>query len=552
MLTVEQYISQMKKKEKLDEFDFKNHAENMAAVMKCVVEYFNTYLNPEEYDYEAIKLEQSVAKVEKEIADTLPLSKDFIIEYYKKYKSRIDRTLKSHLKSYNYMELFYSRDDFEDVINQFCEDRKVQDAGLTEHKEELIRLAQELKERETENPSRTGYKYLDEALFSWIKDTYTEFKVNLFGFAGQIAYEYYEKYVECIYDRSSEQHYRINRYNHRYNSSPFGIDKIYKDNCHRPFIEGRKGELEMLIMYEWVHSWVEDPEYWPEYVNLCVTTRRVNIVRNMNILLPTINKEIDYPEDIKSSIVFVETTTGALKADPGGSYILRLTYNKENDLIWKDDGQLTNVIANLQDTFAAYGAPLVLELYSPLRSPMYNEKEFFARYNQLEKKLKKYADMTIALVNGPQRHKAKGSYLMQTTEDIIKIRMLVKEQKFRLKISLDLSKLITNKNNHSQFEQDFNQLSEIRQSIVGVHLANRFPSSSIIDRIYKEDKVYLNQYEYPRLSDFLGSISALFNDNQRRYFVPQEVKSTEELEELTDNLLRAGFSFIEWKDEQEQ
>lgn len=45
MLTIKQYISQMKKMEKVDEFNFKNHEENMAAVMKCVVEYFNTYLN---------------------------------------------------------------------------------------------------------------------------------------------------------------------------------------------------------------------------------------------------------------------------------------------------------------------------------------------------------------------------------------------------------------------------------------------------------------------------------------------------------------------------
>lgn len=551
MLTVEQYISQMKKKEKLDEFDFKNHAENMAAVMKCVVEYFNTYLNPEEYNYEAIKLEQSAAKVEKEITDNLPRSKDFIIDYYKKYKSRIDRTLKSHLKSYDYMDLFYSREDFEDMINEFCEDRKMQDTGVAENKAKLIILAQELKERETEKPSRTGYKYLDESVFSWVKATYEEYKVNLCDFASGIASAYYEKYMDTIYDRSSELFYHINRYNHRYNNNPFGIDEIYKDNSHRPFIQGRKGELEMLIMYKWIFSWVEDPEYWPEYVNLCVSTGRVSIVRNMNILFPAINKGIDYPEDIKSSIVYVETTTGALKTDPGRPYILRLTYDKENDLIWKDDGQLGHVIANLQETITAYGSPCVLELYSPLRSPTYNEKEFFARYNQLEKKLKKYADMAIALVNGPQRHKAKLSYLMQTTEDIIKIRTLAKELKFRLKISLDISKLITNKNNHSQFEQDFNQLSEIRQSIVGVHLANRFPSSSIIDRIYKDDKVYLNQYEYPRLSDYLGSISALFNDNQRRYFVPEEIKSPEELEELTDNLLRAGFSFIEWKFEQQ-
>jgi len=551
MLTVEQYISQMKKKEKLDEFDFKNHAENMAAVMKCVVEYFNTYLNPEEYDYEAIKLEQSVAKVEKEITDTLPHSKKFIIEYYKQYKSRIDRTLKSHLKGYEYRKLFYSRDDFEDMITEFCENRKIQDMGLVEHEEELIILMQELKERETEKTSRTGYKYLDEALFSWINGTYAEFKVNLFAFASEIAYEYYEKYVESIYDRSTEQYYHINRYNHRYNNNPFGVDEIYKENCHRPFIEGHKGELEMLIMYDWVHSRVEDAEYWPEYVNLCVNTRRVNIVRNMNILLPVINKGIDYPEDIKSSIVFVETTTGVLKTDPSGQYILRLTYDKENDLIWKDDGQLTRVITNLQESFAAYGPPNALELSSPRREPTYNEKEFFARYSQLEKKLKRYAGTTIALVNGPQRHKAKPGYLMQTTEDIIKIRTLTKELKLRLKISLDISKLITNKNNHSQFEEDFNQLSEIRHSIVGVHLANKFPSSGFIDRIYKEDKVYLNQYEYPRLSDFLGSISALFNDNRCRYFVPEEVKSPEELEELVDNLLRAGFSFANWKDEQQ-
>lgn len=547
MLTVEQYISQMKKKEKLDEFDFKNHAENMAAVMKCVVEYFNTYLNPEEYDYQAIKLEQSVAKVEKEIADTLPRSKDYIIEYYKKYKSRIDRTLKSHLKSYEYAELFCSRDDIEDVISEFCEDRKMQETGLAERKEELIMLVKELKEHQTERPSRTGYKYLDEALSAWIKETYAEYKVNLFGFASEIAYDYYQKYVESIYDRSTEQHYHINRYNHRYNKNPFRIDEIYKDNCHRPFIEDRKGELEMLIMYDWVHNWVEDAEYWPEYVNLCVNTGRVNIVRNMNILLPAINKEIDYPEDIKSSIVFMETTTGALKTDPGGPYILRLTYDKENDLIWKDDEQLTRAIANLQETFAAYGSPYALELLSPLRAPAYNEKEFFARYSQLEKKLKKYSDMTIALVNGPPRHKAKSSYLVQTTEDVVKIRTLAKELKFRLKISLDISKLITNKKSQSQFEQDFNQLSEIRQSIVGVHMANKFPSNSFLNRIYTEDKVYLNQYEYPRLSGFLGSLSALFNDNRCRYFVPEEVKSPEELEELTDNLLRAGFSFIEWK-----
>jgi len=62
MLTVEEYILQMKKKDKLDEFNFKNHAENMSAVISYVMEYFDNYLDPEAYDYEKVKTEQVVLK----------------------------------------------------------------------------------------------------------------------------------------------------------------------------------------------------------------------------------------------------------------------------------------------------------------------------------------------------------------------------------------------------------------------------------------------------------------------------------------------------------
>lgn len=102
MLTIEQYISQMKKKDKLDEFNFTNHAENMTAVLKYVMDYFNNYLNPEAYDYEKIKIEQTASKIEQEIENSFPNSKGFIIDYYKKYKTRIDRNLKSWMKDLKY------------------------------------------------------------------------------------------------------------------------------------------------------------------------------------------------------------------------------------------------------------------------------------------------------------------------------------------------------------------------------------------------------------------------------------------------------------------
>jgi len=106
MLTIEQYISQMKKKDKLDEFNFQNHAENMTKVIKYVMDYFNSYLNPETYDYENIKVEQTLLKIDQEIGTTYPKSKDFILRYYKEYKSRIDRTLKNYITDLKYYHLF--------------------------------------------------------------------------------------------------------------------------------------------------------------------------------------------------------------------------------------------------------------------------------------------------------------------------------------------------------------------------------------------------------------------------------------------------------------
>lgn len=58
MFTIEEYILNRKKKDKLNEFDFEKHSENMAKVIQYVTEYFNTYLNIEDYNFEQIKTQQ--------------------------------------------------------------------------------------------------------------------------------------------------------------------------------------------------------------------------------------------------------------------------------------------------------------------------------------------------------------------------------------------------------------------------------------------------------------------------------------------------------------
>lgn len=543
MLTVEQYITQMKKKDKLDEFNFKNHAENMTTIIKYVMDYFNNYLNPEAYDYEKIKIDQTVSKIEQEIQATFPKSKNFIIQYYKKYLTRIDKVLKNWVKDQLYMDLFYLKDDYEKTVSDFCNSAKMKNTDIKEHYNELIVLSQEIKENEVDKPSISDFKNLDNSLIAWVKGTYREYGVNLLQFAHSYTNSYYDEYIETIYDREAEQFYHINKYNHRYNNNPFEIDEIYEDNKHRPFINGKKGELEMLLMYEWLFDHVEDSDYWPEYVNLCISTGRVNIVKNINTLIPVKYKGINYPDDIRNTIVFIETINGSISDNPDAPYILRLNYSKDNDKIWKSELELNITINNLVDTFTKYGVPYALELFSPLRSPTYNEEEFFAHYRLLEKGMRKYTNLKIALVNGPSRSNSKPKYLMQSIDDIIKIRNIVKEMKFKLKIAVDISKLINKRNYGRDYENVFNSLCEIRNSIICIHLSSIIGNSVIHSVIHKDDKAYLNKFDYPQIPDFLSRISALFNDNQKRYFVPEGIGSNDDLEELVDDLLRGGFSF---------
>lgn len=543
MLTVEQYIIKMKKKDKLDEFDFRNHAENMSTVLKYVMDYFNLYLNPEEYDYENIKTEQSVLKISKEIEGSFPESMDFIIEYYKKARSRIDRLLKSWMYEQKNVHLIHSAEDYENAIYKFCSSAKMKGTEIEQYQDQLIILSKEIKAKETEKPSISGFKYLDNTLIGWVKETYHSYGVNLFEFAQNYTSTFFDEYIERIYIRESEHFYYINRYNHRYNDNPFNMDVLYKENEHRPFINGRKGELEMLIMYVWVFEDANDEDYWPEYVNLCISTGRVSLVKRINVLVPVTTKSMMYPADIQSNIMLLETTTGTLKVAPNGAYILRLSYEKDNDLLWKDSARLDVVLKNLMDTFSQHGMPETLELLSPLRSQTYGEEDFFRQYSILEKSLKKYKTIKIAMVNGPQKQSGKSKYLIQSAQDVVNVNKVVKDLKFKLKFAIDLPRLIKRKNYKGDFEEDFHRLSEIRTSIIGIHLSKLPSRTGFSHRHYKDGNTYLYKYDYPENSDFLGSLSALLNDNLSRYFVPEGMASEAELEELVDDLLRGGFSF---------
>lgn len=543
MITIEDYIASRKKKEKLDEFDFQKHSENMAKVIQYVTDYFNQYLNLEDYSYEQVKTQQAIDKFKDELKNKFPTTYEFIITYFWENKKRIDKLL---IKAYGEIqdsELFYLPEDDIKVAKYVCEKK----LGVTATKElldNIVTMSMEYRQWHMEEPRMSSMKEIDNAISDWVLKTFRTYNIDLLDYASNKSYEYFERYVDHEYDYSTKTSYYINRYDYRYQDNPFNINDIYERNKHREFINGYKGELEMLIMYCWLFEDIHDEDYWPEYVKLCIENDRVNLAKKKRILQPVCIKGLEYPGDINANIKYIETKTGIISEKPGQNYILSIIYEKSNDEIWKSKESLESMIKNLHESFKKYGAPELLEFLSPYRTPNYNEELFFEKYQIFEKNMRRYNKMKIGIINGYTRRSKDKEYLISTIDDIARLRNTCKELKLKLKLSVDLSDLNGRNVLKNNINDTVNTLAVMRNFIVGIHI-NAIDSWGNYKSIYENDSryEYLNSMNYTSLSKFMAGLATILQDSRIRFFIPNTVKDSGKLEILVDALYRGGCSF---------
>lgn len=543
MLKLEEYIVKRKKEDKIDEFDFKKHSANMASIIKYVTDYFNNYLSLEDYDYEKIKTQQTVDKFKNDIQKKYPETHEYIISYYLNNKIRLDKYVSKAYEGMKDSELFYKEEDYIKVAKYVIEKKlNVPMDGMLCHK--LSIMAREYKQAESESPSISEMKELDNAIVDWIKGVFRKYHVNLLNYASEVSYHYYETYVVREYDRETEVFYYINKYDYRYQENPFDINDIYARNEHREFIKDHKGELEMLIMYCWLNEEIKDLDYWAEYVQLSIASNRVNLSKRKRVFIPVKISNINYPPEIVTTGKYIETVNGLIEKEPGENYILRISYIKNNDEIWKEKKLLESLIKNLQSSFKRFGSPRLIEFQSPYKAVGYSKEDFFDSYKVFEKGLLKFTKTEIAIINGCIKGSKGKEFLFSSIDDILKLYNTCKELNLKLKLSVDFTD--SNRKNilKEKMEETINALSSIRSFIVGIHL-NNIDSWSNYRRIFDEDNrhAYMSIYDYPTVSTFMHGLATIVQDSKVRYLIPEKINNEEKLEEIIDTLYRAGFCF---------
>lgn len=304
----------------------------------------------------------------------------------------------------------------------------------------------------------------------------------------------------------------------------------------------------MLIMHEWLFENVHDDDYWPEYVNLCIACGRTTIVGNVNALIPVACAGLNYPEDTPCTTEHIVSFKGTLKQTPQSPYILTVEPTQIRPDIWQSTDEMGSLITTLHNSFKEYGVPKVLEVTAPAKEVSFSDEKFYTCCSLLEKKMKKHSPMKVAIVNGAGNQKSKPVSYICSIEDIIKLKAQLRERKIHLQLSIDFPALLSSKRNTTYNHNEIlGALTEIKNSIVCLHISSVKPQTrdyaKSVTLNNDTDTYFINKYKYPVYDDFYTVLSAIFNDNQKRLFIPKNVSSDAELEGLIDNMLRSGFAF---------
>ena len=255
--------------------------------------------------------------------------------------------------------------------------------------------------------------------------------------------------------------------------------------------------------------------------------------------------KLEYPEEFGYALEYVETKDGKINRKINSEYIVALTFPNEADIFWKDWDYFNSTCTNLLDSFKKYGDPYAIELFSPYRDVNYSEDDFIEFYRRFETVFSKRKNIKILMVNGVYRAKnsTKKVSMFQSAEDLVGLCEIIEGLKFRLRLTISIKNILQGKLKRSD-KSLMTPLYDKKYMIEGLHISKSFGMKEVNFIKDQNNSEYFSRFGFTDTSGILDSVSRLLFEDTPHYMVPMGVESDIELEDLCDDLLRAGFAFI--------
>ncbi|MDD7794787.1 hypothetical protein [Clostridium sp. 'White wine YQ'] len=270
MLTIEDYIARRKKEDKLNEFDIDARTQNMKLCVDYVFEYFNNYLNIIEAEEKTVLHNDKLEKYRKQLCDYDSEVREWVVGIYNEYGKQMNRYIGNILKENDFFFLYDTDSDFRNVSYD-CYSKLIKKFSFLKDLTEMLFLfIKDYHRVESQKRFNFGTPSVSEEINDWIDKTWAKHQVNMLSFA----YEWVNSFFNN--EDSWPSTHRIKRqtswrkydYDYKQKSNLFNLDSLYRKMPKKSFIKGRKQELEILLMYYWLHDMEGDNDYWYEYLDV--------------------------------------------------------------------------------------------------------------------------------------------------------------------------------------------------------------------------------------------------------------------------------------------
>lgn len=269
MLTIEEYIARRKKEDRLNEFDIDKRTENMKFCVDYVFEYFNNYLNITKAEERTVLHTERLEKFRQQFHAYDDEIQDWIVNVFDEHGKYIHRQVGNILRQDPFFFLYNKESEFRSLSYK-CYSMLIKKMSFLEDATEMLYLfIKEYHRVESTKLSIDTALEIDDNLREWIEETYKKYNVNLLMFADEWI-DYFSEHEEIwpsSHKKKSGREYIQYEYDYKRSSNLFNLDSLYRKMPKKSFVKGRKQELELLMMYYWLHSIVGDDEgYWDEYI----------------------------------------------------------------------------------------------------------------------------------------------------------------------------------------------------------------------------------------------------------------------------------------------
>jgi hypothetical protein len=216
-----------------------------------------------------IQQNEKLEKFSNQFEEYDPEVRKWIVEIYSEYGKHIHKQIRSIIKEDEMFFLYNTDSEFRNVSYDCYSKLIKKNPYIKDQTEMLFLFVKNYHRVESESRQYSDMPEVSDDFTDWIEKTKSKYQVNLLAFA----FDWVNKFSgnedswPRTHKKKSSENWRDYEYDYKQKSNLFNLDSMYRRMPKKPFIKGRKQELEILFMYQWLHNIEGDNDYWPEYLS---------------------------------------------------------------------------------------------------------------------------------------------------------------------------------------------------------------------------------------------------------------------------------------------